>query len=545
MAPPNPLEASEDTDQMGVLAMPALGEPGREEELTDYLEQLEHALGLVATYARHEPELALWCCRRSGELVLRIVHVHLGAGPVRKRHPSFDDLCRHALPDGQRLEEVLWPVNVNNLRTLQNQGNIGVHARRRGRDEAWAGVASACAALTPLMERLFSVDVLGPEWRTAAIDRHLATIATGGADEEPHHRQVQALEQKLAALQDSHAELQQQHARVCGARDQVQAQVIEATARARAAEAENVELKAVVERERATAELVRRARRPPVEPQSPAPPPPPKRRSWLGRAVRLAVAGAAVGAGSVAAALALAVWVWQSVDADPSSSEPVATTPETLAERPEPKRAAAVQPVAAAVVPAKPAPIVCPDGTHRVEASRFKLSPPADRRDWPGPVPTRSRWVEVEAFCIQARPVLRHEPEAHSSPPRRAPCEGNEQVFDGLEPAACISQQEAQRWCRARGGDLPSVAQWEAVARASVEGKLVMLLDREWVVDAFPAEVFGMGHLQDADHDAMFRKRRIKASTSTDPRWSWNRHSSQRRWTHFGFRCVFHGEQSG
>lgn len=139
----------------------------------------------------------------------------------------------------------------------------------------------------------------------------------------------------------------------------------------------------------------------------------------------------------------------------------------------------------------------------------------------------------MDAFCIGRRPVPQALAKGHE------PCQGNPQTFEGQAPATCLSRYEADAWCQEHGGSLPTIAQWEAVARADAFKELAWQLDREWVADSFPPAIFSMDHVTDPEYDALFRKRRLKRVQPDGVRWSWNRHDGDARWTHFGFRCAY------
>ncbi len=552
--PSDPSQSPETTpdDTMELLAMPSArsSDPLGEEELDDYLEQLEHALGLVATYARFEPELTLWCCRRAGELILRCVHLQLGADPIRKRHPTFESLRQHPLPDGRRLDEVLGNANVLNLNILQQQGNIGVHARRRGREEAWDGVGPAISALARVVERLLSEDLLGPERRSRTLARDLRLIRQGGREEEPQQRHLDKLEGDLFALV---AEREDLHARLAAVDTAL------AEERTRATREEQQRTRALVEAElgRELARLRRRAEvaeqrvaelegavQVPVDRPAAAtaayvpaerPPPevdategvgrPPEKASMLWRLAKGVAAAAVLGSVGVAALMAVGVWAlvdhWLPGDLE--------STPSALSER----TAAATTPAEPTADGGPPPAPTCPAGAVQVDAAAFSLRPP-DRKGWPAPSRRGTMHVSVDAFCIDQRPTLRAD-----AAPAPGKCDGNPQEFRGPAPATCLNRYEADAWCEERGGALPTVAQWEAVARSDAMQQLQWPLNREWVADPFPPAIFAMDHATDPGADAMFRKQRLDNRDADQAQWSWNRHDGERRWTHFGFRCAY------
>ena len=193
-----------DEGTLTLVAMPAADgdDPDEREELADYLTQLDHALGLVAAYARFEPELVLWCCRRAGELALRCVHLHFGALPIDKPNPTFRELKSHGIPE-TKLSEVLGMANVHALDILQNQGNLGVHARLGGRSESESAVKTAVPAVEQVVRALFTDRALGPHQCTDSIRRHLKHIGRGGHEQRPDLHRIEALEQQLKSVAES------------------------------------------------------------------------------------------------------------------------------------------------------------------------------------------------------------------------------------------------------------------------------------------------------------------------------------------------------
>lgn len=534
----------DEAETFGVISVGPAGyeEPSQEDELADYLEQLEHALGLVAAYARFEPELTLWCARRVAELCLRCIHVHTGAGSPKKRHPSFPELRAHPIP-GRSLEDVLGLANLAQLDMVQRLGNIGVHARRGGRKEARDGVRTATTAVVAVVDALFSPQALGPEPLSDGIRTQLGVVRQGGRA-EPLDAQLEALQQEGKRWKEKAQELVG-HVEALSSfsappPDPALERVLEDTRTAlRAAEAEAVRARAqgVADREallQAQEQLValRQAHADQLEEVG-------AQLATVPVAVAVEDDSVVAGlrrkarrrlAGNVLMVAVLGVVLFGRGGAGDRLSGVLEGLPETAVEgRAQPVvQAAAVAPVPRVGGGAR----ACGEGTVEVPAIGVTISPPADRPSWPRPRSRRPQTVEVERFCIDADPVGR------AADPGSRPCRGNPLDFDG-DPATCVSRDEAELGCARRGGRLPTVAQWEALAQQGLDEELSRGVPREWVADVFPPAVFSMDGARDPKADALFRDRSLDEAESPQLRWSWNRQPSGRRWTNLGYRCVF------
>jgi formylglycine-generating enzyme required for sulfatase activity len=541
----------DEAETFGVISVGPAGyeDPSQEDELADYLEQLEHALGLVAAYARFEPELTLWCARRVAELCLRSIHVHFGAGTPKKRHPSFPELLAHPIP-GHRLQDVLGLANLAQLDMVQRLGNIGVHARRDGRKEARDSVRTATAAVVAVVDALFGPRALGPHRLSAGIRKQLGVVRSGGRTERLDDAQLAALQQEVERWREKARELADHVEALAAfspppAPDPALERLLDDTRTAlRAAEAEAVRARAqaVADREalhQAQEQLValRQAHADQLEEVG----------AQLAT-VPMAVAvedesvedeSVVVGlrrkarrrlAGNVLMVTVLGVVLWGRGGTTDRLDGLLEGLPETGAEGGSQAvvQAAAVAPVSRAAGGAR----ACGEGTVEVAAIGVSIAPPADRPSWPRPRSRRPRTVEVERFCIDVDPVGR------ADDPGSRPCRGNPLDFDG-DPATCVSREEAELGCARRGGRLPTVAQWEALAQQGLDEELSRGVPREWVADVFPPAVFSMDGASDPKADAMFRDRSLDEVESPELRWSWNRQPSVRRWTNLGYRCVF------
>jgi hypothetical protein len=177
--------------------------------------------------------------------------------------------------------------------------------------------------------------------------------------------------------------------------------------------------------------------------------------------------------------------------------------------------------------PTPTAPRGCPEDFVFVPAQTIRLRPysNAERPGWPPltrpPMPVG---YGVPAFCIQRRRVPSSD--------------------DSSSARTNLLHLEAVAACRALGGLLPTVLQWESVARTpSLQHEIetwqsarAPSSELEWVADAFPAVVFQRPETPDT---VWTTRAPIPPIPYTDdrPRQSWNRHSEGRD-LHIGFRCV-------
>ncbi len=195
----------------------------------------------------------------------------------------------------------------------------------------------------------------------------------------------------------------------------------------------------------------------------------------------------------------------------------------------------------------------CDAGMVRVDARRFRLAQPSGGRgNWPRVTPgAETPEVSVSAFCIDRQAVTASEVARW-----RSRTEGTARVHGCVPqpgasgPEVCVSPDEATAFCSERGGALPSIAEWEAVARTTGLGLRVDVV--EWVEDLFPPAIFGRRSAC-TDHDpsgacARHMTRRELLPVRADPvaRYSWNdapRPQTGGRERDFnpgdvGFRCV-------
>lgn len=195
-----------------------------------------------------------------------------------------------------------------------------------------------------------------------------------------------------------------------------------------------------------------------------------------------------------------------------------------------------------------PPPSGCPEGFVYVPPTDVMLSPyPLGDRPW-GPLVGTGQPVlhVVEGFCLQRAPVTLAE--LRETGGGLSPTPGCRGPNAPSGKVSCVLRAEAVAHCEAkwpdRHGRIPTVEQWETVARAVDAGRAERVepwtgptqRNLEWVADAFPAEVFQRGPTRAGEWMTRgpIPERPYAGSL---PRHSWNHHAEGRD-MHIGFRCV-------
>jgi formylglycine-generating enzyme required for sulfatase activity len=169
--------------------------------------------------------------------------------------------------------------------------------------------------------------------------------------------------------------------------------------------------------------------------------------------------------------------------------------------------------VAAAAAPLTGAAAPCPPDMVHVDGATVSLSQPTGGREaWPRATRSKLPSVEVSSFCIHERPVRRDAVDAwlaEVNKPALPRC-GRER---GTNAAVCIDDETAAEYCRARRGELPSIAEWELVVRNGVVRLEPGLY--EWASDKFPPAVFA--RTTSARRDARWDHRMVHGGRVADP----------------------------
>ncbi len=187
--------------------------------------------------------------------------------------------------------------------------------------------------------------------------------------------------------------------------------------------------------------------------------------------------------------------------------------------------------------------VACPGDMRLIDAEEIEIAQPVGGREtWPPPRPAAIEPIGVEAFCIDPHPVTQGElDDWRRGRSRFAPAGCRSEA--GGEPAGCVSDAEAAEFCRDRGGSLPTIVQWERVARVpDYDGTGS---GDEWVDDMFPPTVFhrhGCGLDTESCEHRMVRGLRIPSGRlppAPHVLFSWNAPNvDDLARPSLGFRCA-------
>lgn len=228
--------------------------------------------------------------------------------------------------------------------------------------------------------------------------------------------------------------------------------------------------------------------------------------------------------------------------------EPPETTPAPITTIPSPPTAPPMAPTARDASETPPQRVLaqsqCPAGTHFVAASSIaELRPPSDRPSWPDDRRV-ARGLIVPAMCID---LARVRADDFARCVAAQHCSWSSAPQQGEIAATRLDPNNASRYCQWRGeqvqldGELPSIVEWELIARTTRAQELRQLESRspsqlfEWVFDAaFPA-LWGMRARQG---ERMTRAGRVRHD-GLEPHWSWNHTADNDGAGLVAFRCRF------
>ena len=185
----------------------------------------------------------------------------------------------------------------------------------------------------------------------------------------------------------------------------------------------------------------------------------------------------------------------------------------------------------------------CPDGTVEIAERRFDLlPPPAGPRSpaWISLEPNRAETVETSRACFDAQVATVEQVLAWRGDLEAAFHGCTHPAPTGAAPMPCLTHDEAEAWCRSRNGRLPSIEEWEALARQGDPPDGAHAGRFEWTANPFPPRVF---HLRSTNIPGEFvmRERLLspgQASTAA-PRYSWHRQVASHRVHSLFVRCAF------
>lgn len=251
---------------------------------------------------------------------------------------------------------------------------------------------------------------------------------------------------------------------------------------------------------------------------------------------------AAVDAVQASEALPAVVTAAVAVETTPT---PTAEAPDAAADAPPPAPVPPPEPPApAAAAEAGAVRSACPSGTVEVPADAISLGRgPYPRPEWPEAA-NRPPRLRPEAACLDAAAVQEQDFATwlQSAGKRSSPPYAERSWQDG-KPLDRVTWLDAEAYCKQRGASLPSVAQWEAVARLA-EPPLQSGLRAEWSAEAFPTATFGYGPAQVTRcnrpnlcsrvvHEGAIAQPRVPG-----PRLRWVHRTAGRTYAGVGFRCV-------
>jgi len=478
--------------------------PDAQQALDGYTEQLTELVDACSAALKHDQEFFLWNARRADEVVCLILLTVHERSPVTSDPDGKDGLqtleaLYQRVSQARREEDRDPPTSpttpgdkktrrpklvgqdfLNLIDQIRKNSNPGVHVRAPHRVKLDHLLDNVDRALAHLVRWLFrESDARHYLTMNDVLSLALEELQRGGREGPPPHVHVKELRAKL--------------------------------------EEKKVEL--------ATEQLQRKA----LEKE-------------LAKASR--ARGGRLAAGSVGAVLGvlLATLVFVGLVGFERSGSSTATPPVVAAAAPATQTGE--------VVVAPPAPVQvalsCPEGMVRIEPTRLHIGQPRpSRAGWPPASPAEVKPFEVPAFCIDARAVRWGEIEGSPADgARNGACARHTTGLTESSPAVCVLRDEARSYCQGREhGDLPTLAQWEAVARADNRAAVQDDVENEWIQDDFPPSVLNRKLAAGQSiTDGMFRTK-LKGSVDPDGNllWSWNHQKLDSRLGIIGFRCAVSG----
>lgn len=457
--------------------------PAHSGTFDDYVRCLRAEVDAAAKVRWEDPVAFLWRSRRVGEALLHALRIRHVPGSSHEPSATIDSLLKH-----EQLRARLGRENLIDLQGLQNLGNTGSHIQGEAINyEHTAGVAAAhLANVVMWFFRTQHPEATVP----GEVGRALDVMREPARWQSSPDNLVRRAEERIARLTHE------------------------------------------LQRERES------ARRRDAPGEGAATPPP---RLSSGRVVMAALSVALP-------ALGVGIALGRSCDRDERSS-PVEAMTRIARDFPTvavTDAAAARDVVAPPVVDASVAPregvaTRCPDETLEVPATRLAILPPPNRPPpWSARAPNRAVPVETERVCLDARVATVAQLRTWR-PDLSA-------MFDGCVSAApsddapmpCLTHDEAEAWCRSRGGRLPALVAWEALARQPDGAGVVVPEGFEWTTDRFPPAIFD---LRPANIVGAFVTRSTLAPTArrspAHPHYSWNQQRATHRVFNLFVRCAF------
>ena len=456
--------------------------PASSGSFDDYVRSLSAEVHAAAKIRWEDPVAFLWRARRVGEALLHALRVRHVPGSGHEPSASIDSLLKH-----EQLRAKLGRENLIDLQGLQNLGNTGSHIQGEAINyEHTAGVAAA----------------------------HLANVVTWFF--RAQHPRGAVSGDLTRAL-----ELMRDQARWQSSPDNLAHRTEERIA------------KLTTELQRA-GDAVRRRDDRGLEGS------PPRRHSPARAALAaLSIALPALGIG-------IALGRGCGGDRPPSRIEPA---PPFAMDSPlvgVPDAGSVCDGSATSTADAAPAPRdaglpMCPSDAVEVLPTRLELLPPPRRSP-----PWRARDPNLRAVRVTGRVCIDRRASTVAQLLAWRPTVS--EVFNGCvgsprpdaAPMPCLTHEEADAWCRSRGGRLPSLMEWEALARQAAATRITVIEGFQWTADPFPPGVFNLvpSNVRGAFVTRGALLRGANASPA-HPHYSWNQHrATDRVHSHF-VRCAF------
>ena len=190
----------------------------------------------------------------------------------------------------------------------------------------------------------------------------------------------------------------------------------------------------------------------------------------------------------------------------------------------------------------------CPAGMVAFAEREVQIGQPSKRKGWPTPRPREIDRKRVAAFCLDAAPTRDTALRERSSTYRSLSSDCTKVGWKGptdAGAATCVTRTEARADCEARGLRLPSLLEWEVVARDSQRAALDRRLEGEWIDDAFPLAVLNLPAAGWTRGEGAYRRRLLEEplakgqiSAEGDVLFSWNQGEVSARINQVGFRCA-------
>jgi hypothetical protein len=460
-----------------------------------------------ADHQQHDPEVFLWNARRALEAVCHLlITVHTkspsSASGSSKEH-SLDAMIQRL-----RKENVFGPQQGTRFDMARQHTNLGVHIQHHDKDDYSAAVEDTAHVLPGLLEWLYEESIAKSHLGSIE-DLPVQLIREGGRD---------GPSLKDAATGARNAELQ-----------------MELTASALRRELDE-KVSALRAREVHWWTWLRRV----------------AVTSTLTFAAGLCLGGGGAswlhaGASSGNASHARGAAKASAAEGETESLSVMTASTASV----QPEASAALEAPVAAPSPSEltaPNELSCPPGMMVVPpvAGMHLGQPVGGRNNWPEPSREPLEPTDVPAFCLDATPRYRTsvDPTAYDNASVRK-CERFQAEKDKPLERTCLDRDEAERICQAavEDGHLPTLIEWEAAVRATVNG--LQPPEREWTGERFPPAVL---HRVDPNWDrgdgmwvGQIPDKRKPKTADYALLLAWNQQPPDNRHPERGFRCAAPG----